>query len=105
MSFTIIDHAKAMRELVDYYEAELKKKDSKIADLESQLAIARSTPLTITPSIQTIDTTPKITWGTSTTGDSPVLHEYKTESITATTGYCDDEEYVGKHDNSVSRKG
>lgn len=105
MSFTIADHAKALRELVDYYEGELKKKDAKIADLEAQLAIARNAPLTITPSIPTIDTTPKITWGTSTTGDSPALHEYKTESIIATTGYCDDEDYVGKHDNSVSRKG
>lgn len=102
MSFTIADHAKALRELVDYYEAELKKKDAKIADLEAQLAVARNAPLTITPSIPT---NPTITWGTSTTGDSPALHEYKTESIIATTGYCDAEDYVGKHDNSVSRKG
>ena len=104
MSFTIADHAKAMRELVDYYEEELKKKNAKIADLEMQLAIARNTPITM-PSIPTIDNAPTITWDISTTGNSPVLYEYKTESITATTGYCDAEEYVGKHDSSVDRKG
>ena len=105
MSFTIADHAKAMRELVDYYEAELKKKDAKIADLEAQLVVARNAPLTITSSIQTIDTTPKITWGTSTTGDC--VNVYCSDKCTAIGSNVPINEsiYVGKHDNSVSRKG
>lgn len=102
MSFTIADHAKALRELVDYYEAELRKKDAKIADLEAQLVVARNAPLTITPSIPT---TPTITWGTSTTGDCVNVDCSDKCTAIGSNVPINESIYVGKHDNSVSRKG
>lgn len=86
----IIDHVKMLNKVIDAYEEKIKIKDSKIAELETEIIRLKSSipyyPINpCSPSDTPADRTPNITWTTDHT--IPIKKDLETNSGKA----CDNE--------------